>query len=116
MGNGRIRREGAGWVEVLRQRHRDLVSPFVAALDAADRATSKRRLTCDDLRPLVAAASSDRVPLYEAATSVLGGLLPKVQEARKAVEQMSRDRKSQVRFNALLCIDGKTPTPLAIAI
>src|SRR5205823_314602 len=68
------------------------------------------------LAPIVNAASSSRVPLYENATSLLSELTEHFPAACDAVANMAQATRSRVRFNAILCLGRSTPPSLTLQI
>ncbi len=95
------------WIETsLRPRYPELEAPLLAAIDAFDAIQEQNRVSLELLGPIIDAASSSRRPLYENATEFLGALTGRFEEAREAVTRMSRDPKSQVRFNAILSVNS----------
>ena len=93
----------------LRKRCPELEEPLLAAIDAFDAVQSGHKVSEARIVPLVAAASSERVPLYENATNLLGRLIPAHEIARRAVARMAKDSQAHVRFNAVLCIPESNP-------
>lgn len=109
------RQRYAPWIHSsLRKRWPELEAAFVAAIDAYDSIHDDQIVTAETLRPIIDAASSSRRPLYENVTGLLGELTERFPEARDAVEKMSVDRRSHVRFNAILCLRKATPASFAI--
>ena len=95
--------------DYIRKRQPDLEPPLLAAIDAFDTVQEECRLDAILLAPIVDAASSSRVPLYECATSFLGRLTGEYALARQAVEEMALNPRSHVRFNSILCLSAATP-------
>lgn len=105
------------WLEAyLRKRFPELERPLIEAIDAFDELASGTPIETDRLKPLVFAASSDRSPLYENATELLGQLAVKHDAARQAVEGMAVNSKAQVRFNAIICVNASWPRKAALEI
>jgi hypothetical protein len=95
--------------DFLRKRYPELESPLRAAIEAFDSIEQRQQIDGELLRPIVEAASSSRRPLSENATSLLGKLTERYGEARDAVAKMSKNTRSHVRFNAILCLCKSTP-------
>lgn len=99
------RAEFASWIDgYLRKRHPELEAPLLNALDAFDAIAGSASSNEDTLVPLLEAAKSTRVPLYENATTLLGKLADRNEFVRAAVTEMAADPRAHVRFNAILCI------------
>ncbi|MDO8458138.1 MAG: hypothetical protein Q7T07_14650 [Burkholderiaceae bacterium] len=93
----------------LRKRCPELERPLLAAIDAFDEIQSGGPSDKHHLKPLVDAASSDRVPLYENATNLLARLALTEPRARDAISEMAKDSQAHVRFNAVLCVSESVP-------
>lgn len=102
--------------DYFRERCPELESPLLDAIDAYDKIRGKKRLNPKLLAQIVKAAKSSRRPLYENATDYLGNLTRNHPAARSAVEQMAIDPRSQVRFNAILCLTKSTPRSFTLRI
>jgi len=99
------RAEFASWIDgYLRKRCPELEEPLLRAIDAFDAIVGGSPITKDALTPLLAAAKSPRVPLYESATTLLATLADRDDFVREAVAEMAADSRAHVRFNAILCI------------
>jgi len=98
----------------LEPRYPELVAPLRAALDAYDRIQRQKRIDSADLQPIVDVARSHRRPLYENASNLLEALTADHREARDAVAEMAKDRKAQVRFNAIICLGRRTPREFCV--
>jgi hypothetical protein len=105
------------WLETyLRRRFPELERPLVEAISAFDEIVSGKPVDTERLQRLVDAASSDRVPLYENGTELLGRLAQTHDAARQAVKKMAADSKAQTRFNAILCVSDSAPRDFALAV
>ena len=93
----------------LRKRYPELERPLLAAIDAFDNIQAGGPSDGHHLQPLVDAASSDRVPLYENATTLLRRLALTQSNAREVISKMATDSRAHVRFNAVLCISETAP-------
>ncbi len=102
--------------DCIRKRFPELEPMILAAINAYDLILQKQSITSQWLEPIVAAASSSRRPLCETVTPFLGRLTGLYVEARQAVMQMAQDPRSHVRFNAILCLDEKTPRPFSLEL
>jgi hypothetical protein len=103
------------WIrEVLKERCPDIVEPVYQTISAYDRIVESpsHELPADDLAVIKESASSHRRPLYEFATNLMADLAATKPEAQIAVLDMIRNRKWQVRFNAILCLCKATPRDL----
>ena len=111
------RQEFASWMDsYLRKCCPELERPLLAAIDAFDDIQSGGPSDKHNLKPLVDAASSDRVPLYENATNLLGRLALTQPCARDAIAEMTKDSQAHVRFNAVLCVSESAPGSFGRAI
>jgi hypothetical protein len=105
------------WIrDYLRKRYPELEQPLLAAIDRYDAIGETAKISPDLLKPIVEAASSQRRPLYENVTTLLGQLTEHYQEARDAVAAMSVDSRSLVRFNAILCLGSSTPLAFVLEL
>jgi hypothetical protein len=112
---GRARERYDRWIrDHLRKRYPELEHPLLAVVDGFDAIQANAIIDAGDLRPIVEAASSQRRPLLENATTLLSELTERYEEARGAVAAMSEDSRNHVRFNAILCLGS--PTPLAFTL
>jgi len=99
------RAEFASWIDrYLRKRYPELEAPLLRALDAFDSIAAGTPISEDALAPLLEAAKSTRVPLFENATTLLAKLADRDEFVREAVAEMAADPRAHVRFNAILCI------------
>lgn len=99
--------------EYIRPVRADLEAPLVAALDAMEFGAA---LPDPLLQSVVEAASSERLPIYELSTTVLGKLAERDRNALEAILKMSKARQSHVRHNALLCLTEEMPIELCVDI
>jgi hypothetical protein len=105
------------WLEnQVRKRYPELVRPLMDAMESCSRVSPVRPVSQKGLAPLIAAATSDRAPLYGAATGMLGRLAEAHEAAREAVMSMATDSKWHVRFNAVLCVNERAPRSFAFTI
>jgi len=111
------RQEFASWMDsYLRKRCPELEQPLLAAIDAFDDIQSGGPSDKHHLKPLVDAASSDRIPLYENATNLLGRLALTQPSAQDAISEMAKGSQAHIRFNALLCVSESAPGSFGRAI
>jgi hypothetical protein len=99
-----------------RPRFPELVPAVLAAIKAFDTIRQKRRASPELLAPIVTAASSPRVPLFDTGTTFLSELTRRFAEARDEVAAMADHPRSHVRFNAILCLSESTPLPLKFQV
>ncbi len=105
------------WISgYVRLRYPELEPALRAASDADDAIRSKKCPTADLLEPIITAASSQRRPLSETGTTLLGRLAVCYPEACAAVGRMAQSKSSHVRFNAVLCLRAGVPRDVAIEI
>lgn len=105
------------WIEsYLRKRFPELELPLLNALKAYDAVEAGMLVDEPLIAPILEAASSTRIPLYESATELLGALAANHEVARRAVIDMASNSKAQVRFNAILCVNESVPRSLALQI
>lgn len=105
------------WIrETIRKRDPDLEEPLLAAIDAYDAICETARISPELLRPIVEAASSSRIPLYDTATTFLSKLTDRFPEVCDAVKAMFEAPRSHVRFNAILCLGSSTPPNLTFEL
>lgn len=96
----------------LRARYPELEPSLQSAINAFDAIKQYKRINDDLLAPILAAASSSRVPLYENAATFMQTLTGQFALACDAVLGMAEDSKSHIRFNAILCLGKLTPRSL----
>jgi hypothetical protein len=87
-----------------------------AALDAFEKCEKKRRLTADDLKPLVVAACAPQVFVSETGGHLLVQLALRHQVAQQCLLQLAADRKAHVRFNAVHYLVEELPEELRLQI
>ena len=105
------------WLENhVRKQHPELVRPLMDAMKTFSRASRERPVALTALAPLIAAATSDRAPLHDAATGMLGRLAEAHEAARQAMMNMTADSNWRVRFNAVLCVNERAPRPFSLTI
>lgn len=113
----RHREDYESWIrDTIEPRCPDLVQPIRNALDAFDKIQSDGCVEAQLLAPIVEAAESHRRPLYELAAGLLLELTANHVEARDAVTRMASDKKSQVRFNAVICLGSDTPRDYSVGL
>jgi hypothetical protein len=110
------REEFDSWIEgYLEKRHPELVEPLLSAIEAFDAVANGGPANFQTLAPLMDAARSARVPLYENATALLSRLALRSEYVQKAVVEMAVDPRAHVRFNAILCL-GESHRPPEFAL
>jgi hypothetical protein len=98
------------WIrDTIEPRCPELVRPIRDALDAFDAIQRAGRADAERLMPIVEAAQSHRRPLYDMAVGLLQELTADFAEARESVARMASDKRSQVRFNAVISLGARTP-------
>lgn len=111
------REDYESWIrDTIEPRLPDLVQPIRNALDAFDKIQSDGCVDAQLLTPIVEAAESHRRPLYETAAGLLQELTADHVEVRDAVTRMASDKKSQVRFNAVICLGSDTPRDYSVGL
>ena len=84
-----------------------VILEFAAAIDEA---IETGTLTDQQLACVVRAVRCPTISVWGSATELLMSLSGKFPAASQALEELSRDRKSQVRFAALCALGPKTPS------
>ena len=98
--------------EVIAPSSPELLPLIHAVMDAADRIDEQGSVTEANLEAIVRGVRSSRRPLYEYASDVVGHLTADFEEFRTIVRELAEDKSAQVRFNAILCLDERTPPEL----
>ncbi|MEM8866588.1 MAG: hypothetical protein AAGF31_13685 [Planctomycetota bacterium] len=111
------REDYESWIrDTIEPRDPELVQPIRNALDAFGKIQSDGRVDAELLAPIVEAAESHRRPMYEMAAGLLQSLTAEHAEARESVTRMASDKKSQVRFNAVICLGSDTPRDYSVGL
>lgn len=111
------REDYASWLDkYLRPRYPELECALLAAIDAFDQAKVAPSFTRPLIQPLIDAARSPRIPLYENATELLRNLAVVHPAAQDAVIEMAGDAQAHVRFNAILCVSTTSPGRFGVGI
>jgi len=105
------------WVSGYVQQHVPrLVLPCLCAADTFDRAAAADTLSHDDVKVLAEAARDRSSLLSEYAASLLGRLAERFPLARKAILELSKDRRLRARINALVALEGIRPSDLHVTV
>jgi hypothetical protein len=107
MGKQRIRFEK--WFPTRKPRAPELEANLLAIADAFDSARERGTLNSEQLALIVDGASSEKALLWMTSVDILGALSKDWPEAVEAIVAMSKDRNSQVRFNAICCLQVGIP-------
>jgi len=93
----------------LREQHPQTEPVMRAAIDAFDSIQAAKRTTERQLQAIVEAASDSRKMIFEIPVDFLDQLTEKHAEACEAVSKMAVDKRSHIRFNAIMCIGKAAP-------
>jgi len=96
-------------LQKLREKSPDDEAILRSAMDAFDEIQSKKKATNQLLEPIVQAASFSRLSVSGIPVDLLRQLTEEHEEARVAVSQLARGRRSHDRFNAIMCIGKDSP-------
>ena len=103
----------SSWVEVyLRPRYPELVEGYVEARGIVFSAQSTKHLATVDVQRLVAMAQSERKPLGENVSCMLGELAVSFPQAQDALRQLALSPAAHCRINALAALDSFPPSAL----
>ncbi len=113
----KARQQFEPYVESVLQREcPEIVGPLMEAVDAFDAFEERGERTQENLDKIIAAVSSDRIPLYENACGFMWRLGGKWPEANAAIVEMSKSPKEHVRFNAIVCLGHRTPSDIVDSV